>query len=141
MFSKKKRDAAIDAAIERWRRGELPRCGQRPATEPCLSESGENIYMCHFAGDGTACKSCGGEPPRRKGCFSVCVSVLSTRIQRAREVTEMQAWIDEIVRDHPDATTKELEDLFMRSENRWPWADREFFRAHVRDVPRSKAIS
>jgi hypothetical protein len=33
--------------------------------------SGENLFMCHFVGDGTPCKSCGAEKPGGKKCFSV----------------------------------------------------------------------
>jgi hypothetical protein len=74
--SQKERDAAIDAALENLECGNVPRCGHKAnlaLVEPCLTESGENLFMCHFP-NGTTCNSCGAEKPGGEGCFSVSVN-------------------------------------------------------------------
>ena len=75
MTNWKKVDAAVDAAFRRLQLGQLPHCGARKVIEPCVTESGEGIFMCDFGGERTACKSCGAERPGGEDCFSVSVPV------------------------------------------------------------------
>lgn len=75
-MNKKKKDEAIGAALERLLDVELPRWNGGPVTdawtpvEPCLDDTGL-LFMCHFVGNGTPCKSCGAERPGDTGCFSI----------------------------------------------------------------------
>lgn len=65
-------EAAIDAILERpipeWNG---PVTGSHTPCEPCRNESGEVIFVCHFAGDGTPCQTCGADQVGGAGCISL----------------------------------------------------------------------
>ncbi len=86
-ITQKQREAAVDAALERLNRSEAPHCGASNPVEPCLNDSGENLFMCDFR-DGAICKSCGadapgGSVPRGTGCFSVGLGPTKEGLERA----------------------------------------------------------
>ena len=81
-ITQKQREAAVDAALERLNRGEVPHCGASNPVEPCLNDSGENLFMCDFR-DGGICKSCGADAPGGTGCFSVALGPTKEGLERA----------------------------------------------------------
>ncbi len=81
-ITQKQREAAVDTALVRLNRGEVPHCGASNPVEPCLSDSGENLFMCDFR-DGGICKSCGADAPGGTGCFSVGLGPTKEGLERA----------------------------------------------------------